>query len=284
MRACCRSLGTFVLRTLRGCRTGAQEHSAAAQQGQPQVQATALSGPLSQLSGQPEQEGIQVQKFDRHSESEVISRSARSEAPTTCLVESALRCATAEDFTTSEVNAVESSDEEGTFDPELDVTESGLYTTRDEEVPSGEGYNKKEKKEARKRIRRSHSCVSRGESVYKEDPPIFLAPTPKGAPAVRREVRARLLERLRADQALSDEEGDPTAASSSSRPVDEPVVVDNRALGVILHETVVQTSRYARKVVGASRKEKKALITEARTAIAVGFTCASKSAPSSKKS
>ena len=199
------------------------------------------------------------------------------------MVESALRCATAEDFTTSEVNAVESSDEEGTFDPELDVTESGLYTTRDEEVPSGEGYNKKEKKEARKRIRRSYSCVSRGESVYKEDPPIFLAPTPKGAPAVRREVRARLLERLRADQALSDEEGDPTAASSSSRPVDEPVV-DKRVLGVILHETVAQTSRYARKVVGASRKEKKALIAEARTAVAAGFTCGSKSAPSSKRS
>ena len=197
------------------------------------------------------------------------------------MVESALRCATVEGFTTTEANAVESSDEEGTFDPELDVTESGLYTTQDEEVPSGEGYNKKEKKEARKRIRRSYSCVSRGESVYKEDPPIFLAPTPKSA--VRREVRARLLERLRTEQALSDEEGDPTAASSSSRPVDEPVV-DKRVLGVILHETVAQTSRYARKVVGASRKEKKALIAEARTAVAVGFTCASKSAPSSKKS
>ena len=83
VRACCRSLGTFVLRTLRGCRTGAQEHSAAAQQEQLQVQATALPSPLSQLSGQPEQEGIQVQKFDRHSESEVISRRARSEAPAT---------------------------------------------------------------------------------------------------------------------------------------------------------------------------------------------------------
>ena len=96
MRACCRSLGTFVLRTLRGCRTGAQEQPVAAQQELLQVQATALPSPLTQLSGQPEQEGIQVQKFDRHSESEVISRRARSEAPTTRVVVSALRSPTVE--------------------------------------------------------------------------------------------------------------------------------------------------------------------------------------------
>ena len=97
MWACCRSLGTFVLRTLRGCRTGTQEHPAAAQLQQLlQVQATELPSPLTQLSGQPEQEGIQVQKFNSPSESEVISRRARSEAPTTYVVVSALRSPTVE--------------------------------------------------------------------------------------------------------------------------------------------------------------------------------------------
>ena len=98
MWACCRSLGTFVLRTLRGCRTGTQEHPVAAQLQQQllQVQAIELPSPLTQLSGQPEQEGIQVQKFDRHFESEVISRRARSEVPTTRVVVSALRSPTVE--------------------------------------------------------------------------------------------------------------------------------------------------------------------------------------------
>ena len=60
-----------------------------------QAKATDLSLP-SQLYEQPEQVEIQVQKFGRHSESEVISRSARSEAPLTQVGVSALRSSTVE--------------------------------------------------------------------------------------------------------------------------------------------------------------------------------------------
>ena len=101
-----------------------------------------------------------------------------------------------------------SSDEEGVYEPELEVTETGLYSTEPEIVSREEcKRHKKEKKEARKKIRRSYSCVSRGESVYR-DPPLFLAPTSKSAPAESRAEKRRLLKELRAEQALSDDEGE----------------------------------------------------------------------------
>ena len=180
---------------------------------------------------------------------------------------------------------VASSDSEGVWvpdeDKELEVTETGLLST-EPKVASREKYkkHKKERKEARKRIRRSYSCVSRGGSVYK-DPPLFLAPTSKSAPAERRAEKRKLLEELRAEQALSDDEGEPAAASSSSRgPQEAPV--DKKLLGVILHQAVTDTSKFARKVLGVSRKDKKALITEARSAVTAGFTGKSKASPTTR--
>ena len=122
--------------------------------------------------------------------------------------------------------------------------------------------------------------MSRGESVYR-DPPLFPAPTSKSAPAERRAEKRKLLEELRAEQALSDDEGDPTAASSSSRgPQEAPV--DKRLLGVILHQTVAETSKFATKVLGVSRKDKTSLITEARSAVTAAFTGRSKAAPTTR--
>ena len=90
-----------------------------------------------------------------------------------------------------------------------------------------------------------------------------------------------MLEELRAEQALSDDEGEPAAASSSSRgPQEAPV--DKKLLGVILHQTVTETSKFARKVLGVSRKDKKALITEARSAVTAGFTGKSKASPTTR--
>ena len=124
--------------------------------------------------------------------------------------------------------------------------------------------------------------MSRGESVYR-DPPLFFAPTPKQTPTPERRAQKRkLLEELRKEQALSDDEDTPQAASSSSRgPQTEPAV-DKKILGVIPHETVAETSKFARKVLGISWKDKKALIAEARSTVVAAFTGASKAPPTVK--